>query len=55
MLVTLGSCESNLDMLSEASFHMDPSRWAGFLDAFTDGLVRKGKGKAKVQRNGAVI
>jgi len=47
VLVTLGSCDSNLDMLSEASFQMDPSRWAGFLDAFTDGLARKGKGKAK--------
>lgn len=47
VLVTLGSCESNLEMLSEASFSVDPSRWATFLDAFTDGLVRKGKGKAK--------
>jgi len=47
VLVTLGSCDSNLDMLSEASFQMNPSRWAGFLDAFTDGLARKGKGKAK--------
>jgi formate dehydrogenase (NADP+) alpha subunit len=47
VLATLGSCDSNLDMLSEASFQMDPSRWAAFLDAFADGLARKGKGKSK--------
>jgi len=47
VLVTLGSCDSNLDMLSEASFTVDQSRWAGFLDAFSDGLARKGKGKSK--------
>ena len=45
VLVTLGSCDSNLDMLSEASFKMEPSRWAGFLDVFSDSLARKGKGK----------
>ena len=47
VLVTLGSCDSNLDMLSEASFKMEPSRWAGFLDVFTDSLARKGKGKSR--------
>jgi predicted molibdopterin-dependent oxidoreductase YjgC len=46
-LVTLGSNDVNLDMLSEVSFKMNPTRWAGFLDAVIDGLARNGKGKNK--------
>ena len=57
VLVTLGSCDSNLDMLSEASFQMDSSRWTGFLDALIDGLSgrEKGKGKGKGQRSGVMM
>ena len=46
-LVTLGSSDSNLDMLSEASFKMDSPRWPVFLDALIDGLSKVGKGKSK--------
>jgi predicted molibdopterin-dependent oxidoreductase YjgC len=46
-LVTMGECDSNLDMLSEAAFKIHPSRWPDFLDTFIDGLSKKGKGKSK--------
>lgn len=47
MLVTLGSCDSNLDMLSEMAFQVSPSRWIQFMDAFIDKVCRGGKGRTK--------
>jgi predicted molibdopterin-dependent oxidoreductase YjgC len=44
-LVTMGACDSNLDILSEAVFQMNPSQWPGFLDALIANLSKKGKGK----------
>ncbi len=35
-LITLDSVDSNLDMLSETVFKIEPSRWADFLDLFLD-------------------
>ncbi|OPY68020.1 MAG: putative formate dehydrogenase [Syntrophorhabdus sp. PtaU1.Bin002] len=50
LLVTLGACDSNLDMLSETAFQMEPPQWAEFLGSLVDYLARGGKGKVKVRK-----
>ncbi|OPY79331.1 MAG: putative formate dehydrogenase [Syntrophorhabdus sp. PtaU1.Bin153] len=51
LLVTLGACDSNLDMLSETAFQMDHSRWAEFLGVLADYQARGGgKGKLKARK-----
>ncbi|OPY70226.1 MAG: putative formate dehydrogenase [Syntrophorhabdus sp. PtaU1.Bin050] len=52
-LVTLGACDSNLDMLSETTFQMEPPRWAEFLGSLVDCLTRGGKGKVKARKEWA--
>jgi predicted molibdopterin-dependent oxidoreductase YjgC len=45
-LVTIGSLESNLDMLAETVHQAEPSRWAGMIDAL--GKAMSGNGAANV-------
>ena len=51
MLISMSACGSNLDMLSEVAFQIDPSQWSDFLDAFVDGLSKRGKGKGKISHD----
>ncbi|NLW35327.1 molybdopterin-dependent oxidoreductase [Syntrophorhabdus aromaticivorans] len=53
VLVTLGACDSNLDMLSETAFQTDPSRWAEFMGTLTDCCAKGGKGKTKAPKEWA--
>lgn len=51
VLVTLGSGDSNLDILSEASFKMDPADWPDFLDTWIGALEGKGKSRKRGSRD----